>query len=331
MNKDELEKQLKNNGWDVFIDHRPKYLFFRLKKDTTEIYFYKYLHFYAKEIEMNIKGERSITEKDFISIIEYMKEGIEKESLLIVLKTENTTDCIRETIVKYLEKNAYERVDLSKNRRKEIITKAVVYATNESITEIDYYNDYYLALRDVLSENYHTKMLFDYDRNTGGIENGIRFFVNVHFHRCGMLLKRKNDTLELSILDKMYEETIEKWGITKKEEIKTFIQPYIDKMEQKQRVKVLFESPPDYFFDIYCTLNEIGIFEFEYKRRIHDALLNQYSALEIEYLCAKYCKDSKRKTKIYKNSTYFYFFDEKTIVVNKEKTVKIVENEQKVN
>jgi len=54
--------------------------------------------------------------------------------------------------------------------------------------------------------------------------------------------------------------------------------------------------------------------------------------MEIEYLCAKYCKDSERKTKIYKKGTYFFFFDGKTIVLNREeKTVKIVENEQKVN
>jgi hypothetical protein len=145
-----------------------------------------------------------------------------------------------------------------------------------------------------------------------------------------MLLKRNNDTLELSILDDGYKKTFEKWKITKKEEIKTFIQSYIDKMEKKQRVKVLFETPSDYFFNIYCALNRMD-FGFG-KKEIYDTLLTQYSALEIEHLCAKYYKDSKRKKEIYKKNNYFYFFDEKTIVVNREeKTVTIVGNEQKVN
>jgi len=331
MNKEKLIEKLQKNGWNVEIEHNKNIVTCVLNADRTEISFSKISWSYAKQISAYVTGEKLILEEDFISIIEYLKVGIEHNSLLIDLETQNSTENVRETLVNYLQKNGYELVDLSKKRRKLIIGKNIVYATKESINEIDHYNEFYLALRDVLYETYHSKVLFDYRDDTLGVRDGIRYFVNIYFHKCIIFLKRNNDTLELSILDNSYKETIENWKITKKEEIKTFIQPYIDKMEQKQRVKVLFETLPDYFFDKYSTLNRIG-FEVEYKRKIYDALLTQYSPLEIEYLCAKYCKYSERKTKIYKNGNYFFFFDGKTIVVNREeKTVTIVENEQKVN
>lgn len=331
MNKDELIEKLQKNGWNVEIEHNKNTVSCTLKADRTKIHFYTFPLSYAEKIYAHVIGEKMILEEDFISIIEYLKVEIEHNSLLIKLETKNSTENVRKTLVNYLQKNGYELVDLSKKRRKLIIGKNTVYATKESMNEIDHYNEFYLALRDVLYETYHSNVLFDYRDDTLGLRDGIRYFVNIHFHKCIMLLKRNNDTLELSILDDSYKKTIEKWKITKKEEIKTFIQSYINKTEQKQRVKALFETPPDYFFEQYCILNRISS-EYEYKRKIHDALLTQYSPMEIEYLCAKYCKDSERKTKIYKKGTYFFFFDGKTIVLNREeKTVKIVENEQKVN
>ena len=327
MKKEELVQKFKQNGWDVTFEN--KYGIFKIKIENTNtiLKFNCYTTHYAYRIAINVKGEEEIKEEDFCSIVHFLKKD---KPILFEIYEDGMSDKWEKIIRECLEKQMYEKVDFYKEKLNEMLNireEYTLYITNDSIKKMNQYKNYYLAIEEILKENYDKKLLFDYKKDN----QYVNFFVNINYFLCTIKLTIVNGSIELYIVNSEHyikEKVLMKWSITKKEDIEMNLRRYIDEIGQKQRIRNIFNTST-YFFEKYCALNAIIDDD---SSEIYDALRVHYVPNEIEKISAIFCKTKEKKDRIFDNNNYFYFFDEKGILVNRqERTVTIIEKRQEIN
>jgi len=328
MNKEQLIETLNLKGWSVECERN--YAWFRIKIEK-EINMFEFglfeTDFDYKLLIRNI-GKDMIEETEFQIILQFFQQKKEDKPLLLILPS-NSLNMTREYAIEtYIKNKNYKKMNVDDQMVEALkVTEHVcLYAKDETIKQMKQFTVIFTALKNLLQTNYNQTLFFDYNENDLARRKSLEFFVNINYCVVSVKITIEENIIFLSL----YKEGIvkEKWEIKQEQDVQTYLQSYIDKVEQNQRVRNLFQTHT-YFFDKYCALN--GVISF-FSRRMYETLLTTYDSKEIERIAALHCKEKEPKKRIENNMKYICFFDQKALLVSRtELTVTFIEDLREIN
>lgn len=328
MNQEQLIETLNRKGWSVESERNYAWFKLKIKKKMNVLEFavfgtdfdYKLL---IRSIESSI-----IEEDEFQLLFDFFQKEKEDKPFLLILPAPQMNVAKEERIESYIKRQGYKKIDADDQILEALkaTTYGQLYAQRDAVKVIEKYAAIRISLKKVLQTNYEKTLFFDYNENDLEKRKREEFFLNIHHYLANVRLTIETNNIFLSV----YEKGIfkEKWEIKHEQEVQMYLQGYINQVEEKQRVRNLFQTHT-YFFDKYCALN--GVISF-FSKYIYDVLLTKYNAKEIERLAALHCKEKKRKERITNNMKYICFFDQKVIMVDRtDLTIKLIEDPREIN
>jgi len=333
MNKEELEKKLTKNGWNEIIEKDNGRMGYSLHigSKNSDVFFRSYSRVFANGISINAKGRKKIKKDDFFSIINYLKEKRTGKPFIFNMRKENMTNSWNDLLESYFEKEKYRNLHTLNSEIKQMIymgskSKEKYYTTKEDLKEIEDYAYYLLEIEKVAKEH-ETEALFFYSYEKEYVRTSDHFFFSIEDYQCFISLKIENKLLKLCVKkDSSPRGLLKEWAIDKKEDIKKYLQEYMDQIEKKQRVRNLYQMS-NFFFKHYCVKNDI--FEFE---NVRDELLQYYTTKEMEEISINFLKDKKRKEVIKNAVEELCFFDDKAIHFSyKTGELKLILDQEEIN
>ena len=333
MNKEQLEKQLKDSGWNDIVEKESKFTGYSLcvRSNDSKIAFYSQKSHFAHIFLPDLEGARNeITKDDLFAIIDYLKKQRTDKPVIFKIRKKYMTEFWSKVIENYFTAEDYQNVNTLPSEIKQIIylgndPDVVCYTTKKELKELKDHAEYLFEIEKIGKEN-EKKPLFFYSHEPEYAGSINHFFFSIEGYQCFVTLKVENKLLKLWIAEKKVNTAILKeWDIHKKEDIGKYLKEYIKQIEKKQRIRNIYKMST-YFFEEFCA--EYSIYVADARRE----LLRYYTVKELEEISINICKDKNKRKPMQKENKRINFFDDKIIFIDMEKSeLKVIVDKEEMN
>ena len=320
-------EQLKNhfNEENELLELYENRLYFQTLSSKMECIFLE--KDYGHQIEMRAKGKR-ITEKDMMAFFLFFQSKTKDRLFIFYMKHPELNVEWFAVVKTCLNKIGMKAITIDETPAAKLVkaysTVSNVYGSPEIIEKLELFQRYLEKINEVVEKNNKDKVLFYGSQNDLSMRHPDKIVINNLYHLSVIGLIREKNNFLLTVFDYHNKEIKKQWTIEQGEQIEHYLQLYIDETEKKQRVRTLFEKHT-FYFDQYCVENGI---RKDTSDPLYAMLLSYYDEKEIEKIAAYFIKNKKDKRE--KKDYYLYFFDTKTISVNKlSREITILETERK--
>jgi len=296
-----LVKMMESKGYQISITDEEDYTNYYLLLSTGgTINFIKDKNNFFSQVHMKQILFRFFSEEEINEMLSYIRghkpllvsfsnmTGVELKDYVPL---ENIDKDIEKTL-KLFNRRMHEGNNLiSKEDGEQLKNKVDILRSLEPIIK-DLENNYLLFY-------YHEYSEFDYICfNINGIE--MKAFFKV----------KQNDVFLM--LESSTEKEIKKINIKTKESVKEELLTFIQKAEQKNRIKNVM-NPSKFFFNWWISENDLE----DDDKEIYEVLLKTFSPVEIEKICATVLK-SDGKHQIIDKGQHLMFYEKNVIVMNEQ-------------
>lgn len=321
MKKEEFIEKLRKKKWKMETDYQ--HSMYRLNVWNHEAMFLVrgFETHYGYKMMISGEGIGEINTEVFQDMLTFLCEEQKEKAILFGITTNKSNEKWQSLIKKELENQEYQKIDFKDKEKNAVIAKdnyVSFYATIDDRKEVEQYVSYYMEINRVLQINHDKKLLFDYNNDMFKGSKGTAFFMIISYDGSLIELTMDKQKTHVKIVaPEFYRngEIIKEKEVTKKEDIESFLQEFIDQKEKTQRVRTLFKTST-YFFERYCNKNKIFNFPCS-NEELYSELLAHYDAKQIEYISAQMYKNKEGKKRLVNRFEMFCHFDDKGIVIKK--------------
>lgn len=292
-----LIKMMEKKGIQVSITDEEDYTnYYLLLSNGGTIQFLKDKNNFFSQVHMKQILFRFFSEEEIIEILEYIRDD---KPLLVSLSNLKDVELngyasigdIQKTLKKFDVRMEKGNNLVSTKDREQLKNKVDILRSLDPIIK-DLENNHLLFY-------YHEYSEFDYICfNINGIE--MKAFFKV----------KQNDVFLM--LESSTEKEIKKINIKTKESVKEELLTFIQKAEQKNRIKNVM-NPSKFFFNWWISENDLE----DDDKEIYEVLLKTFSPVEIEKICATVLK-SDGKHQIIDKGQHLMFYEKNVIVMNEQ-------------
>ena len=335
MNKDELEKQLALNGWEITKEIEEEkgiiVYFLSIASKNTCINFECRMYSYAYIYEIFGKGRKKINKEDFFFIIEYLKEKKVDKPVVFEIEGTKMTNAWANVFENFFETKTYQKLNHAENQFMRTIylgINCLQYTTQRDLERLEHFASYLPEIEKIAKE--HEKKAFFFVEKDSVLSDFLNdFFFSINDYQCVIGLENKDKILKLCVIkedpESIDRKVVKEWDIYKKDEIRKYLQEFIEKTEENQRIRNMYGISL-FFFKQYCKFNHISPY-----KKAQEALLPYYSEKEIELIAIKVWK-YKEDEKFVNHTSHLTLFGNKAIYLNdKTDELKILTNEQEIS
>jgi len=332
MKKEKLAKRLALNGWEITKESEKEkgfiVYFLSVASKNTWITFECRMYSYAYIYQIFGKGRKKINKEDFFFIIEYLKEKKVDKPVVFEIEGQKMTNTWANVFENFFETKNYQKLSDVKNKFMRMIYLGIdcsQYTTEGDLKFLERYANYLPEIGEIAKEH-EQKAFFFIEKDSVFSEFLNDFFFSINDYQCVIGLEIKNKILKLCVIkEDLDRKVVKEWDIYKKDEIRKYLQEYIEQTEENQRIRNMYGISL-FFFKQYCEFNHISPY-----KKAQEELLRYYSEKEIELIAIKVwkCKGDKR---FVSHTSHLTFFGNKAFYCNYENNeLKVLANEQEIN
>jgi len=309
-----FKQVLQENDRNVDIQGNPESYFLIIDDWENEIKILIERNHLNTEIELQyFEGEKGLNEKESEALFSFLEEESKSKHQYLWIEMEKMTPAFDFPFKQWLEKKGYVKIP----KQDEIDIKADYIPPSEhgmwmeeiSLKRLKQYCSLINIAEKCLNKFKEKEYLFDFDWSNNGYDfnfyyQGVNGYINIHFeHEKDAIFIIYNEENEIA----------KKENLSTEEDVNQFFLTYFHSIEQKQRIKGIFEEYRHFFtfyIEDYCM-------EREMQNKIYTLLRAHYKAIEIEEISSKMSRKGENLAEISKYQLVIEF-GEKMIFVDDE-------------